>query len=102
MTLQKQAIIHALKKNSKVLNKFGIKKLGLFGSVVRNENGTGSDIDILVQFEQGKKSYDNFYALYDFLENLFQVKIELLTTESLSRHIGQDILKEVEYIEIAA
>ena len=49
-----------------------------------------------------EKTYDNFFDLYEFLETLFDKKVDLITTASLSPYIGPDILKEVEYIEIAA
>ena len=102
MLRQKQDILILLQHNLTSLEKFGVKKIGLFGSFVRNTNKPDSDIDILVEFKKGQKTYDNFYELYDYLEGLFESKIDLLTTESLSKHIGPEILKEVEYIEVAA
>src|SRR5919205_76496 len=55
------------------------------------------DVDILVEFEEGRKSFDNFMRLSFFLEELFGRRVELLTAESLSPHIGPHILREVEY-----
>ncbi|RLB87468.1 MAG: nucleotidyltransferase, partial [Deltaproteobacteria bacterium] len=37
-----------------MIRRFGVKKIGLFGSYVRNEERRGSDIDLLVEFERGK------------------------------------------------
>jgi len=75
-----------------------VKKLGLFGSFVREEQGVESDIDLLVEFEQGKKTFDNFIHLSFFLEDLFKRRVELVTTESLSPYIGPHIISEVEYV----
>jgi len=76
----------------------GVKKLGLFGSFVREEQGVESDIDLLVEFEQSKKTFDNFIQLSFFLEDLFQRRVELVTPESLSPYIGPHIMNEVEYV----
>lgn len=51
----KEAILKALEENMKEIREFGVKKLGLFGSFVRGEQKDESDIDILVEFEKGKK-----------------------------------------------
>lgn len=77
-------------------------RLGLFGSYVRGEQRLESDIDILVEFEPGKKNYDNFIELNFLLEDIIQKPIELVTPESLSEYLRPHILKEVEYVERAA
>jgi len=80
----------------------GVKKLGLFGSFVREEQGAESDVDLLVEFEQGKKTFDNFMQLSFFLEDLFKRRVELVTPESLSPYIGPHIVNEVEYVTFVA
>jgi predicted nucleotidyltransferase len=72
----------------------GVRRLALFGSVLRDEAGPDSDIDLLVQFEPGEKSAKRFFALYDLMEEVFGERVELLTTESLSPFIGPHILRE--------
>jgi len=76
----------------------GVKRLGLFGSFVREEQGATSDVDLLVEFEQDRKTFDNFIQLSFFLEDLFRRRVELVTTESLSPYIGPHIMSEVEYV----
>ena len=73
-------------------------KLGLFGSFVRGEQNSGSDIDLLVEFEIGEKNFDNFMQLSFFLEELLGRPVELVTLESLSPYIRPHIMREVEYI----
>lgn len=80
----------------------GVKKLGLFGSFVREEQGVESDVDLLVEFEPGKKTFDNFIQLSFFLEDLFKRRVELVTSESLSPYIGPHIMNEVEYVTFIA
>ena len=84
------------------LRALGIKKIGLFGSFVRGEQRPDSDIDLLVEFESGKKTFDNFIELSFFLEEVLRHKIELVTVESLSPYLGPYILREVEYAGLAA
>ncbi|MDK2987313.1 MAG: uncharacterized protein PWQ47_451 [Methanothermococcus sp.] len=93
--LTKRRILKKLIENRKEFKKFGVKKIGLFGSYVRNDAKEGSDIDIVVEFEEGKKNYDNFINLYYYLKELFGEDIDLLTKESLSKYIKEDILKEL-------
>jgi predicted nucleotidyltransferase len=95
--ITKQEIFDLLSQNQVRLKALGLKKLGLFGSFVRGEQHRESDIDILVEFAPGQKTFDNFIKLSFFLEEILQRKVELVTVESLSPYIGPHILKEVEY-----
>jgi predicted nucleotidyltransferase len=72
----------------------GVSRLALFGSVLRGSAEADSDVDLLVEFRSGEKSFDHFLALSEFLENLLRRPVELVTRESLSPHIGPRILAE--------
>jgi hypothetical protein len=61
-----------------------------------------SDIDILVEFMPEKHTFDNFMEVAFLLEELLGRKVELVTTEALSPHIGPHILREVARVPIAA
>jgi len=61
-----------------------------------------SDIDLLVEFEAGRKTFDAFIKLSFFLEDVLHHRVELVTMEALSPYIGPYILKEVEYAALAA
>jgi len=84
--------------NQDKIKAFGVKKLGLFGSYVRGEQQPHSDIDFLVEFEQGKKTFKNFMRLSFLLEEIFDRRIELVTTEALSPYIRPYVIQEVEYV----
>jgi len=94
----KGSIIEILRSNEASLRSYGVKKIGLFGSFVREEQVSESDVDLLVEFQHGKKTYDNFIHLVFYLEELLGQKVELVTTDSLSPYIGPRILEEVEYV----
>jgi uncharacterized protein len=98
----KEEILNKLHENRGKLQTLGVRRLGLFGSFVRGEQKSGSDIDLIVEFESGRKTFDNFMNLSFFLEDLFRRRVELITTESLSPYIGPHILKETEYVSLAA
>ena len=98
----KEDVLRILGENSNAFRTLGIRRLGLFGSFVRGEQSPMSDIDILAEFEPGQKTFDHFMELSFLLEDLFNRRVEVITPESLSRHIGPHILKEVEYVSVAA
>ena len=74
------------------LSELGVKRLALFGSVARDEASPDSDIDVLVEFQPGAKSFDRFMALADLLENTLGHAVELVTPESLSPYLAPHIL----------
>jgi hypothetical protein len=98
----KQDVLKILHQSRDRLKTLGVRKIGLFGSFVRGEQHPDSDIDLLVEFEAGQKTFDAFMELSFLLEEVFQHRIELVTVESLSPYIGPHILKEVEYAALAA
>jgi len=76
-----------LSANKQQLALYGVNRIGLFGSYVRNEMTPNSDIDLLVDIQKDKKTFNNFLSLNHFLEDLFGKKVELVTTQSLSPYI---------------
>lgn len=93
-------ILAALKKNKTIIKeRFGVKKIGIFGSVARGEAKDESDVDVLVEFERGKTSFDNFMDLSFFLESLFGRKVDLITTTGLHKYIRPYVKKEVIWCE---
>ena len=78
--ITKDNILSTLKSNKSEFLKLGIRNIGLFGSYIRNEQSGKSDIDILIDFEPGQETFDNFMSAYDLFENLFKnEKIEVVT-----------------------
>jgi predicted nucleotidyltransferase len=95
----KENIITALQLNKSKLSELGIQHVGLFGSYSRNEQGSNSDIDLLIDFEPEKENFDNYMAVCDLFESIFKdEKIEVVTKNGLSPYIGPRILREVQYV----
>jgi len=97
----KAELLELLLNHEPRLKQFGVTRYGLFGSFVREQHNKQSDIDLIVEFEPGKKTFDNFINLSFFLEELLGRKVELVTPESLSPYIAPSILREVEYAAIS-
>lgn len=100
MVNNKQDVYTILSSNKAKLHELGIIKLGLFGSFITNQQSNTSDIDLLVQFAENKKTFHNFMSTAEFAEKILGRKVDLVTTEALSPHIGPHILKEVQYVQI--
>lgn len=100
-TVQTQKeLIGGLRRHRDDLRRLGVERIGLFGSFQRDEPDPESDVDLLVEFVPGEKSFDNFMAVSFLLEEELGRPVELVTRKALSPHLGPHILQNVEYVEI--
>lgn len=96
--MKKGTVLRRISSLKGELMEYGVANIGLFGSTVRGENRTNSDIDILIDFHVGKETYSNFMMVCDILQNAFsRHKLDIVTLNGLSPYIGKNILKEIEY-----
>ena len=79
--------------------RFGVTKIGIFGSIARGEDRPGSDVDVLVELSPDHLTFRNFIALVDFLEDLYGRKVDLLTVGGIDPLIRQDVESEVVWCE---
>lgn len=100
--LSRQQAVESLVACEPEIRALGVARLALFGSVLRGEARPDSDVDLLVQFSPGAKTFDRFLALSELLEARLGRRVELLTTESLSPFIGPRILAEAQDVLRAA
>ena len=100
--MTKKEVVERIQKTKAQIRALGVRKIGLFGSFTKNKQTTSSDVDLLVEFEEGQKTFDHFMELAFLLEETLQIPVDLVTRESLSPYIGPLILDEVEYVPIAA
>ncbi|WP_457636083.1 nucleotidyltransferase family protein [Persephonella sp.] len=90
-----QEIKQTLKERMpEIREKFGVKNLYIFGSYVRGEQTPESDIDILVEFEKGKKTFKNYIGLKFYLEELFGLKVDLVIKEAVRDELKKYIYSE--------
>jgi len=77
--------------------RYHVKKMGIFGSVARNEANKKSDVDVLVEFNEPIGMFE-FIRLEYFLKKILKRKVDLVTKKALKRAIKKDILKETIYV----
>ena len=100
--MTKMQVADRLQQAREQIRALGVRRIALFGSVVRGEARMDSDVDLLVEFDPERKTFRSFMALSFLLEELLQRRVELVTTESLSPFIGPHILREAEDVLLAA
>lgn len=98
MVRTRDEIARILRAYQEQVRALGVRRLGLFGSFVREEARPESDVDFWVEFEPGRKTFDNFMGLAFLLEELLQRPVELVTPESVSPYIRPYIESELEYV----
>jgi predicted nucleotidyltransferase len=79
-----------------------IRRLALFGSVLRDDFGADSDVDALVEFEPGRTPGLKFFTMQDELSELLGRKVDLNTPACLSPYFRQEVLDEAEVLYDAA
>lgn len=94
MTLSKSIISDKVRSMTPQLRQLGVSRLALFGSYARGEATPDSDVDLLVEFEPGRKSFEGLVSLAELLEEALKHRVDAVTVESLSPHIGPKILAE--------
>jgi predicted nucleotidyltransferase len=86
------SILNQLRQEKETLQSvFGVTKIGLFGSYVKEQAHPDSDIDLLVEFQQ--PSFDSLAGLYLYLEKKFDRKIEIVRKSS---HLNPRFVKRIE------
>lgn len=88
-------VLDLLSLHQEDLRAFGVKRLGLFGSVARGEGREDSDLDFVVELEQ--HTFDNYMGLALYLQDLFGCKVDLLELEAVKPRLKPIIEREAVY-----
>ena len=97
--MRAQEIIEFLQRKRSVLNRFGVKKIALFGSYVSGKATNNSDIDLLVEFKEGEKTFDNYMDLKFYLEDKLNKDVDLVIKDALKEELKDDILGSAKYAQ---
>ena len=73
--------------------KYGVSQIRIFGSVARGESGPGSDVDFLVEMEEGRSLLD-LVGLWQDLEELLGCKVDVITEGGMSPYLRERIYEE--------
>lgn len=83
---------------AEIREKYGVIIVGIFGSYTRGEQRETSDVDIIVELERpmGLK----FYELWDYLENILGIKVDVLTLSALKQKtlVWENVKEDIVYI----
>ena len=96
--MTKEQALQILRENRTTLTEtYGVRKIGLFGSIVRDQLRPESDIDIVVEIDTEKKKLHNFLALRRYLENQFGRPVDLGIESTLKPVIRDAVQNEIAY-----
>jgi uncharacterized protein len=87
---------------SALCERYGIRRLSVFGSALRGDFTPQSDLDVLVEFEPGRTPGLAFFAIQDELASLLGRRVDLNTANDLSPYFRDEVLREAEPIFAAA
>lgn len=98
--LSQQEILNELSKNVGIWKeKYGVKRIGLFGSFARKEQNEFSDIDVVVEFVDTALSFDNYMDLKITLEDHFQKPVDLVIADDIKPALKASVLRSTIYAE---
>ena len=84
---------------SSLKDEYHISKLGLFGSFARNEQNDSSDIDIILEFQEGTENiYERKNALREYLSKQFQREVDLCREKYLKPYVRDYLKNEIIYV----
>ena len=95
MVKSREEVLRLIEQNQDTIRKFGVRRLGLFGSCVRDEATAESDLDFVVEFSD--KTFDAYMDLKSFLEALFRCRVDLVTVSSIKPRLLPIIQREAVY-----
>ncbi|WP_319578100.1 nucleotidyltransferase family protein [uncultured Methanospirillum sp.] len=99
MTLNPEVIFEKLYiLRPEFLEKYGVVRIGLFGSYIRGEASPHSDIDIIVTFQENRETFDNYMDLKFFLEDMLEKSVDLVIEDTIKSRIKDRILHEAVYV----
>lgn len=94
--LRSDEILDFLKQHKQEFEeRFSVRRIGLFGSVLRGSASDGSDVDILVELAQ--PTFDQYMDLKFFLEDKLGRPVDLVLADSLKPRLKPIITREVAY-----
>ncbi len=92
-------VVRTIRLNMEAVHSLGVDRLRLFGSFLAGTAGEESDIDLLVDFRPGKKTFDNYMDLRILLEDIFPGRrIHLITSESLHPRLRPGVFAQAEHV----
>jgi uncharacterized protein len=93
--MDKEAVLTKLRElKPSITARYKVREIGLFGSFVRGEQGTSSDIDLLAEFEANADLFD-LIGLELYLEEIFQRPVDVVPKQALRVELRETVLDQV-------
>jgi predicted nucleotidyltransferase len=96
--MTKEDIKKVLIRNKRILKRYKVNKIGIFGSFATGKTKKKSDVDLLVEFEDMIDLFD-FVHLNDEIRQILKNRVDLVTPDTIKPYLKSKILKEVEWVE---
>jgi uncharacterized protein len=97
--MNQEQILDVLSEHLPEFRRLGVRRIGLLGSYASGSEGKGSDIDILVEFDGGRKTFDTYMDLKFRLEELFDGRsVDLVVKDALKPTVRPHVLADVRYV----
>lgn len=97
--LSLSSVIDHLQKHKQFMrDRFGVTRIGVFGSLVRGDSTPASDVDIVVEMEGDRKNIHSFLQLKRFLENGISRRVDLGFEHALKPAVRERIRKHIIYV----
>lgn len=93
--MSRSSILRTLQSRAGEIRKFGVRRIGLFGSYARGGKRPRSDVDILVEFDESSMNFDNYMGLRFLLEELLPRRVDLVIAQNIKPYFREATLKEV-------
>ena len=93
MTRTRDQVLDAIHERRELLRRLGVRRLGLFGSIARDEATDNSDMDFVVDLDP--KTFDTYTDVKFFLEDLFGCKVDLVLTDAIKPQLRAAILQDM-------
>jgi predicted nucleotidyltransferase len=93
----REEALRLIAENREMVKSFGVRRIGVFGSIVRGDHKTSSDVDVLVELE--KNTWADYCGLLNLLEDLFGREVDLVIKDDVKEIIKRRVLSETQYVE---
>lgn len=91
-------VLALLRQHEPILKeRFKIASIGIFGSYARGEERIDSDVDVLVTFQTGQKTFEHYMDCKFYLEDLFGKRVDLVIKDTIKPRFKPFILSEIVY-----
>jgi uncharacterized protein len=93
MTNRQEVITRLRSLKTELSGHYDVKEIGIFGSVARGGEGPESDLDLIVEFGPDADLI-TYIGLWQFLEDVFKIKIDLVTKKGLRADMRKNVMQD--------